>query len=286
MLGLILISVSPRKPISKLLGIWTILLFFILKGAFPKPAYAFVSSLDACAAKPECAAAISSELAPAIAAPTAEGVSATIGATTATGATTTQVAAGVAVVGDMRLSGVVAYYIWKSAQNQQAQEKARQRYCTAYPQDSVCGSLEVFTYYNPGRTIGKKNVIGPVSLYIPVPDKFGTYGPYSFFQAKDGLGNVTAQMYKIQYDVYGWRFVVVDKTPAWKDWSQEKRSIAVAALQASGWQGFITSMPEGGRLNPGDKVNAPTIVIPGQPEDDPNTPADERILRKEPGIFH
>ena len=44
-------------------------------------------------------------------------------------------------------------------------------------------------------------------------------------------------------------------------------------------------MPEAGRLIPGDKVNAPTIVIPGQETDDPNTPADERILRKEPGFF-
>ncbi|MEH2288866.1 YwqJ-related putative deaminase [Nostoc sp.] len=44
-------------------------------------------------------------------------------------------------------------------------------------------------------------------------------------------------------------------------------------------------MPEGGRLNPGDKVNAPTVIIPGQAEDDPNTPADERLLKKQPGFF-
>ncbi len=71
----------------------------------------------------------------------------------------------------------------------------------------------------------------------------------------------------------------------WKDWSQEKRSIAVAALTPADWQGFITSMPVGGRLIPGDQVNAPGgIIIPGQPEDDPNTPADERLLRKDQGF--
>ncbi len=127
-------SVSSRKSVSKLLGIWTILLFFILKGAFPKAAYAFVSSLDACAAQPECAAAISSEVAPAMATPTAEGVATTITSTTATGvSTTTQAAASVAVVGDMRLSGIAAYYLWSRGVNGQAQERAKQRYCAAYP---------------------------------------------------------------------------------------------------------------------------------------------------------
>ena len=134
-----LYPVSSRKSGSKLLGIWTFLLFFILKGASPKPAFAFVSSLDACAAQPECAAAISSEVAPAVATPTASGVATTITSTTAAGAsTTTQAAAGVVVVGDMRLSGIAAYYLWSQGVNGQAQEKARQRYCAAYPTDEVC----------------------------------------------------------------------------------------------------------------------------------------------------
>ena len=66
----------------------------------------------------------------------------------------------------------------------------------------------------------------------------------------------------------------------WKDWPQEKRSAAVASLTNSDWQGFITSMPEGGRLNRPDILNAPIIVIPGQEVDDPNTPIDERIAKK------
>ncbi|MEH2258928.1 hypothetical protein [Nostoc sp.] len=71
----------------------------------------------------------------------------------------------------------------------------------------------------------------------------------------------------------------------WKDWPQEKRDAAVQLLNNSDWQGLISSMPEGGRLNPGDKVNTPTVIIPGQEEDDPNTPADECLLKKESGFF-
>lgn len=44
-------------------------------------------------------------------------------------------------------------------------------------------------------------------------------------------------------------------------------------------------MPKGGVLNPGDKNSAPTIIIPGQEQDDPNTPADERLLKKDTGFF-
>ncbi len=67
--------------------------------------------------------------------------------------------------------------------------------------------------------------------------------------------------------------------------AQEKRNTAVQLLNNSDWQGLISSMPAGGILNPGDKINAPTIVIPGQETDDPNTPADERLLKKEHGFF-
>lgn len=92
--------VTSRKSVSKLLGIGTFLLFFILKGAFPKPAIA-LSTLDTCAAQPECAAAISPEVAPAVTAPTGAGWGAsTLSTTTATGTTSTYVkaVAGVAVV--------------------------------------------------------------------------------------------------------------------------------------------------------------------------------------------
>ncbi|MEH2316697.1 hypothetical protein [Nostoc sp.] len=104
-----------NKSVSKSVGIWTFLLLFILKGVFPEPAYALLSSLDACAVQPECAAAIGLELSPTIAAPTAEAAGTTaISTTTATGVTSSSVeaVAGTTVVGDMRLSGVAAFYIW------------------------------------------------------------------------------------------------------------------------------------------------------------------------------
>lgn len=44
-------------------------------------------------------------------------------------------------------------------------------------------------------------------------------------------------------------------------------------------------MPVGGKLNPGNKVNAPTNIISGQPEDDPNTPEDERLPTKASGSY-
>lgn len=138
-----------RKFLSKLFGIWSFLLLFTLKGAFLKVAYAQavsptaltpgVSSLDRCAAQPQCVAALGSELAPIIATPTSAGVSATVTATTATGVnSTTQAAAGVAVVGDMRLPGIVAYYLWQQLQNGQAQNLVKDRYCAVNPKDGVC----------------------------------------------------------------------------------------------------------------------------------------------------
>ncbi len=63
---------KTKKSISILVGIWTFLLLLIFKVIFSTPAYAFLSSLDACAANPECAAIVGSELSPAVAAPTAE----------------------------------------------------------------------------------------------------------------------------------------------------------------------------------------------------------------------
>ncbi|WP_193200080.1 hypothetical protein [Nostoc sp. MG11] len=131
-------QLTINKSVSKLVGIWIFILLLIFKGILPKPAYAFLSSLDACAVKPECAAAIGSELSPAITAPTAAGSGATtISTTTATGATTSsvQAVAGATVVRDMRLPGVAAFYIWNRAQNEQAQNKAKERYCSVYPYD-------------------------------------------------------------------------------------------------------------------------------------------------------
>ncbi|MDZ8184064.1 MAG: hypothetical protein RMX96_04275 [Nostoc sp. ChiSLP02] len=81
--------IKTKKSVSRLVGIWTFLVLLIFKGIFPQPAYAFLSSLDACAANPECAAVVGSEVAPAVAAPSSAGVGAsTLSTTTAAGTTT------------------------------------------------------------------------------------------------------------------------------------------------------------------------------------------------------
>jgi len=296
---------KTNKSVSRLVGIWTFLLLFIFKGIFPKPAYAFLSSLDACAANPECGAAISSEVAPAVSAPTGAGFSAsTLSTTTAAGATSSvQAVARVAVVADTGISSVVAWHYWNQAQNEQAQEKARQKYCAAYPTDAVClpwyevwlGAIP-FNDASDGQYNGvyyaKFRIQGRVTGYriapydsdevlMGVTNEAGNYSARRFYYSAN-------QTYKIinLFRVDGQPDTGGDPLPLyWKDWPQEKRDEAVRLLNDSDWQGLITSMPEGGRLNPGDKINAPTIVIPGEETDDPNTPVDERILRKEPGFF-
>jgi hypothetical protein len=338
-----LVRVKTGESVSKLLGILSFLLLLILKGVFPKAALAFTgSSLDSCALQPECVAAVGSELAPVIATPTAEGVSATITATTAAGtSTTTQAAAGVTVVGDMRLSGIAAYYLWKQAQNGQAQERARERYCAAYSNDYVCtpftggqgdgvvytvrATMEV-TYYNTPTAYYNDHVVEQSATFniwgsIQSIDAALIDAPYDknlwnkVFKIKSrGLYNYGNTYYPIKplniYD-YGLgeqnkaypitvRFVRATVNRAdgqpdtsgnppplpWKDWPQEKRSIAVAALSPADWLEFVKEIPVGGVLKPGDKINAPGgIINPGKLEDDPNTPEDERLLRKEPGFF-
>lgn len=171
--GLKVVRLNPNKSVSKLLGVWTFLLFLILKGAFAKPAYA-LSTLDTCATQPACRAALGSELAPAIATPTAEGVATTITSTTAAGATTTtEAAAGVAVVGDMRLSGIAAYYLWSRGVNGQAQEKARQKYCAAYPNDDVCTGAIGTEYKFP-----ECSAAGFKWYQLVDPEPYRYFGPY------------------------------------------------------------------------------------------------------------
>lgn len=54
---------TTNKSVFRLVGISTFLLLIIFKGILSQPVYALLSSLDACAVQPECAAA-GSELAP------------------------------------------------------------------------------------------------------------------------------------------------------------------------------------------------------------------------------
>jgi hypothetical protein len=298
------VRLTTNKSISRLVGIWTFLLLLIFKGVFPKPAFAFLSSLDACAANPQCADVIGLELSPTIAAPTADAAGTTaISTTTATGATTSSVeaVAGTTVVGDMRLPGVAVFYIWNQAQNEQAQNKAKEKYCAANPSVDVCNTSAKIVTNNPttfqgdcfidiyyqGRLIDTKGVYLNGVSNVSWESGLNEYGHSSY-----ELIVYTANGTKIRTDWFAWnqsytwslRSVQTIPTP-WKDWPQQKRNAAVQLLNNSDWQGLISSMPAGGILNPGDKIHAPTIVIPGQETDDLNTPADERLLRKESGFF-
>ncbi len=318
--------VKTGDSVSKFLGILSFLLLLILKGVFPKAALAFTgSSLDSCARQPECVAAVGSELAPVIATPTAEGVSATITATTAAGtSTTTQASAGVTVIGDMRLSGVVAYYIWSQGQNGQAQERAKQRYCTAYSNDYVCvpftggqGNVS-YKFYYYGRNNQK--------VYLWFSNYWeGTFlGPIKKIQPNGGTpywrGGYEGWIWEItgansSVNLYSWFYwagiydfpqsippypkIYLERYPnpsepdnfgnppplPWKDWPQQKRDIAVDLLNDSDWQDLVSSMPAGGFLERGDKVNAPTIVIPGREADDLTTQEDERLPKKTAGPY-
>jgi hypothetical protein len=329
-----------NKSVSKSVGIWTFLLLFILKGVFTEPAYA-LSSLDACAVQPACAEAIGLELSSTIAAPTAAGSGVTtISTTTAAGATSSSVEAvvGTTVVGDMRLPGIAAYFIWNKAQNQQAQNKAKERYCFFNALDMVCGpqgQSSVLYNYKFHQTVRYRMSGYPAKLvthhyrsWRPVPGAvrslanqypggyFGGSSPptadyVNWISLNDGDGNNQTRgvvyesstgdpmtAYEYANSSYnnaekGWISDLVradglpDNSPPrdWKDWPQEKRNAAVQLLNKSDWQGLIASMPAGGLLNPGDKIKAKTVIIPGQETDDPNTPADERLLKKQSGFF-
>jgi hypothetical protein len=307
---------KTKKSVSRLVGIWTFLLLFIFKGIFPKPAYAFLSSLDACAANPECAAAVSSELAPAVSAPTGAGFGAsTLSTTTAAGASTSSVRAVAEISVAARLGTLGILYYWNQSQNEQAQNKAKQKYCAANSLDLVCGgqgnalyNIEAtlhstdgtysYDYFYGGTALGSINYAeadAPSWITGYYPPLIGIYNNDGIRTGSLGWSYVGTGGYPVNESAQVTGITITSitiqdeqpETPplSWKDWSQEKRDEAVRLLNPSDWQGLINSMPQAGVLNPGDKINAPTIVIPGEETDDPNTPADERLLRKEHGLF-
>ncbi|NEU71100.1 hypothetical protein PI95_000535 [Hassallia byssoidea VB512170] len=281
---------KTKKSVSRLVGIWTFLLLLIFKGIFPKPAYAFLSSLDACAANPECAAAISSEVAPAVSAPTGAGFGAsTLSTTTAAGATSSSVQAVAEISVAARLGTLGILYYWNQSQNDLAQNKAKQKYCAANPSDSVCG----FAWNVTGQGLASgmpycelSGVFYPRTLYatsISFSSSTFTDGPFQ--DCPKDIVVLDDQLSPENFFAGTATFTKISDPPQWKDWPQEKRNAAVQLLNNSDWQSLINSMPSAGVLNPGDKINAPFIVIPGEETDDPNTPADERLLRKEHGFF-
>jgi len=184
-------------------------------------------------------------------------------------------------------ANIAKWYYWNQATNTRAQVLAKQRYCAAYPNDDVCNS-EVTFYKTPQCS---PESYGYVQKQYPMP--------YSSIARWDYRDCYLANGTHINYPVIRINFpdgfsddanpvfiFVGQAAKPWEDWPQEKRSIAVASLTDSDWLEFVKEMPVGGVLKPGDKVNAPGgIIIPGRLEDDPNTPEDERLLRKDDGFF-
>lgn len=223
-------------------------------------------------------------------------------------------AAGVAVVATVLSPQPTATdnlngYYWSEAQNQAAQEKAKQRYCATYPTDLVCAGKNPVYYQvnyqysapffgcNPvAKMAESRQLLGPINSidwylnfvsYTRVANLYINFGNNlnAFIAGQSGVpcpnpSLFTAQINSVvrldgKADVGG--------SKDWQDWPQAKRDKAVGLLTPSDWSEFTKSMPEGGRLNPGDQLEAPVIVLPGLDTDDPNTPADERLPQVFPG---
>ncbi|KYC36234.1 hypothetical protein WA1_41645 [Scytonema hofmannii PCC 7110] len=293
-----------RKSLAKFLKIWLFLSIFLLKEAFPHAAYA-LSSIDSCAVQPTCAEAIGLEIGANVAAPTSTGlgqatIAATSGSTGTANAVVTSIGRVGVVVGAVG-GGYAIWHYWNQGNNEQAQNKAKEKYCATYPNDEVCGI--------PARTVTGNPTTFEGDCFINLyyeGELFDTQGVYPV-----GVSNVTWEpginphgypsyeliVYttnntKVRTYRYAWnqsydwslRSAETSAKP-WKDWPQSKRDEAVSLLEPSDWQNLVSSMPQGGLLEPGDTLDASKIVIPGQETDDPNTPEDDRPLRIFPGIY-
>lgn len=285
--------VKPVKAISKYLRTF-IFLLLLLKGAFPlKAAYAL--STNGCAMQPGCLAMLKAELGTTIAAPSA-------------------VPAGVSLVARFGTAGIVL--LWEQPLTEYAQVMARERYCTANPNDSVCvpfkgGQCQGMRYvihveysYNhyQGTSVartGWDDFFGPIegivdtngtgsgyaNLFLrgrsyqdQIYERFLIHAPYSDLNYCKIVS--LKPLYSNQIDNCG------NPPPSpWKDWPQAKRKAAVDSLTNSDWQDFTDSMKDDGLRLQNEPINGPIIVIEGQETDDLNTPEDERQPKKVNGPY-
>lgn len=109
--------VKTGRAVSKILGIWVFFLLLILKGAFPKAAFAL--STNACARDIRCVQLLKESFTPAVAAPIAR----------------RNDEIGIIVI---PTGTFIPLYRWSQGTTVRAQLQARQKYCTTYPSDSVC----------------------------------------------------------------------------------------------------------------------------------------------------
>jgi len=314
------VRVKTGQASSKYLGTLIFLLLLFLNEVFPKAAFAS-TSLNACARSKECLELIRGSSSSAVSAPTGVGYGVTTLRTTTSSGVIKTFVNGVAdftiVVGPS--AAYVSWHYWNEAHNGRAQDRAKQRYCAAYPTDVVCVPFTggqsprihyavSYTLVHPDSLKGNGTgyyygpILGSSNVYTPAAN--GVYIALDFIiSAYDVNGNRVARLqasdnYAHQYESKPYAFITsiarIDGQPdtggnppplPWKDWSQEKRDRAVALLNDADWQRLTTSMPVGGTLDPGDSVKAPKIGIPGQEWDNPNTPLDDRRFKSIPGEY-
>ncbi|GAA6615865.1 hypothetical protein NUACC26_016630 [Scytonema sp. NUACC26] len=276
-----------RKGLAEFLKIWLFLSIFLLKESFPHAAYA-VTTLNKCAVDPVCVETIGVEIGANVAAPTSTGLGqATIAATSGSTGTANAVVTSVGRVGVIVGSvggGYAIWHYWSQANNKQAQNQAQEKYCQVNPTDSVCHG-----FHFEGQ--GQYQDCYPDGLHWEFTGYGSSYSYQTIFNGNPPHGaNCDWDLIYIDGQLFTafkpntWTAQELQQTP-WKDWPQSKRDAAVSLLEPSDWQNLVSSMPQGGLLDPGDTLDANKIVIPGQETDDPNTPEDDRPLRILPGIY-
>jgi hypothetical protein len=203
------------------------------------------------------------------------------------GGTTQPVADAVAPV--VVVDGQGSVYYWSQAQNQTAQQLAMQKfyqtYCTNPLNDPLCGSV-IDVHIQAPSTSSMFFRVGQAQYYIAykIEDCFWNYGagpqyvgPTFLLQQPDGIWQESCQGARV---IPSSIFIQPVNAPTWSNWPEADREKAVDLLTAEDWGRLVSTMPVAGKLNPGETVRAPEIIIPGADTDDPNTPLiDERLHR-------
>lgn len=285
-------GVKTGKAVSRYLGAFVFLLLLI-KDFFPSAALAFTSA-NSCFKDAACRILLQEAFSSSVKAPldTGAGNAQPISVTDSSGATK----AAVDSVGNTAMvvgpsPTYATFHYWDQATNGRAQKIAKDNYCILYPNDPVCGVRQV-TFYSPNNRQWLTYRIPQNIISYTISDCYWDFGNgqgpiycgKSFLATQPDGTPPAHSCAGPEID----RSTLKDERTGdvpWKDWPQAKRDAAVALLTDSDWQRLANSMPEGGRLDPGDTINADngTIVIPGQDLDNPDTLGDDRPLKTVPG---
>lgn len=186
------------------------------------------------------------------------------------------------------LTAILGVALWGDAQNDQARQKAMDKYCSANTSDALCGN---------GYRLG---------YYVNCDQGFITYADIPYYpdvrREDDPPETCPAPRYNIyesetdtswNYRSYGtYTLEAVNRQP-WADWPEAKRQQAVDLLTDSDYGEIAATSPEVGQLSPGDRASGVPIVVvpengvdpyvspeykhPGDPNDNPDpneTPSD------------